>query len=87
MRSEQGKKEEKGTHTVVLKGERTKMTTAKVVPSKGVDARAVDSEREALGQLGHRRITFRSDNVASILVLNEAARRESGPRSCWRRVQ
>ncbi len=50
--------EEKGMPTVVLKGEKTKMIKAKVVPSKRMDACAVDSVRRALEQLGHRRITY-----------------------------
>ena len=49
--------------TAVLKDERTKMTTAKVTPSKGVDAYAVESARRALEQLGHGRIILRSDRT------------------------
>ncbi len=53
------------------------MITATVVPSKGVDAYAVDSVRRALDQVGHRRIILRSDNESAIPALKEAVRRES----------
>ena len=75
--SEQKKEEEKGLPIVVLKDERTKMITAKVVPSKRVGAYAVYSLRNAQEQLGRRRIILRSDSEASILALKEAVRRES----------
>ncbi len=77
MHSEQRKGEEQGTPIVVLNDERTKMTTAKVAPSKGVDVYAVDSVSGALEQLGHRRIVLRRNSEPAMLALQEAARRES----------
>jgi hypothetical protein len=77
MHSEQEKEEEKGMPIVVLKDEITKITTAKVVPSKRIDACAVDSMRKALEQLGHRWIILRRDKEPSILALKEAVRTES----------
>ncbi len=76
-RSEQEREEEKGMPIVVLKDERTKMITAKAVPSKGVDAHAVDSVRKALEQLGHKSILMKSDNEPAMLAMKEAVRRES----------
>ncbi len=70
--SEQEREEEKGMPIVVLKDDSTKMITAKVMPSKRVDAYAVDSLRKTLEQLGHRRIV-----LPTILAMKEAVRRES----------
>ncbi len=77
MDSEQEKEEDKGLPIVVMKDEKTKMITAKVAPSKEVDAHSVDSVRKALEQLGHRRMISRSDNKPAILALKEAVSRES----------
>ncbi len=60
-----------------MKDEKTKMTAAVVVPSKGVDTCAVESVRKALEQLGHRRITLKSGNEPAIFALKEAVRKES----------
>ena len=43
----------------------------------GFDAYAIESVRQALEQLGHRRITQRNDDEPAILALKEAARPES----------
>ncbi len=60
----------------MVKDERTKIITAKVLPSKGGDAYAVESARKALEQLGRRRIILKSDSEPAILALKEAVRRE-----------
>ncbi len=70
---------------MVAKDEKTKTITAKVVPSKGMDACAVESVRTALEQLGNMRITPRTDNEPAILALREAVRRESELEIDWRR--
>ncbi len=59
----------------VPEDEKTKMTTAKVAPSKGVDAYAVDSVM--LEQLGRRWTTLKSHNEPAMLALKDAVRRES----------
>ncbi len=76
MRSEREQEEEKGMTIIRLKDQRTNMIAAKVLPSNGVDACAVESVRRALEQLGHRRIILRSDSEPAILALKEAVRRE-----------
>jgi hypothetical protein len=68
MHSEQEREEEKGMPIAVMKDEKIKMITAKVVPSRGVDACAVESVRKAVEQVGHRRIVLKSDNEPAILA-------------------
>ncbi len=67
--NEQEKDEERGMPIVVLKGEKAKAITAKVAPSKGEDAHAVESVRKAVEQLGRRRIILKSDKEPAILAL------------------
>ncbi len=68
--SEQEKEEEKGMPIIVLQDEKTKIIPAKVVPSEGVDAYAVESVRKTSEQLGGRRIILRSVSEAAILALS-----------------
>ncbi len=77
MASEQDKEEEKGMPALVMKDQRTRLVTARVVPSKGLDAYAVGRLKKDVEQLGHRRIVTKSDNEPAILALKEAVRRES----------
>ena len=74
MRSEQEKEGERGMPVMVMKDSRTRMITAKVVPSKGLDSYAVASVSRALEQLGCKKVILRSDNEPAILALKEAVR-------------
>ncbi len=47
--SEQEKDEEKGTPIIVIKDSKTKMTMAKVAPSKGVESYAAEVVKNAIG--------------------------------------
>ena len=77
MHSEQEKEEEKGMPIIVAKDNRTKMITARVVPSKGLDSYAVQSVKRMIERLGYKKIIMKSDNEPAILALKEAVRRET----------
>ncbi len=61
----------------MAKGNKLKMIMVRVVPSKGVDSHAVETEKRMVKRLGCRRIIVRSDNEPAILALKEAVRGES----------
>ena len=76
MHSEQETEEEKGMPIVVAKDSKTKMTMARVVPSKGVDSYAVETVKKMVERLGYKKIIMKSDNEPAVLALKEAVRRE-----------
>ncbi len=61
---------------IVAKDNKTKMITARVVPSKEVEGYAAETVNKMVERLGHRKIIMRSDNEPVILALKDAARRE-----------
>ena len=81
MHSEQEKEEEKGMPLVVAKDNMTKMTMARVVPSKELDSYAVETVKRMVERLGYKKVIMKSDREPAILALKEAVRRE---RVTWR---
>ncbi len=61
---------------IATKVNKTKIITAKVVPSRGVETYTVEVVEEMLEQVGYRRVILRSDSEPVILALKEAVRRE-----------
>ncbi len=60
--SEQEKEEEKGMPIIGAKGIKTKMITARVVPTKGLDSDAVETVKKMIERSGLKKINMRSDN-------------------------
>ena len=65
---------EKGMPIVVMKDKELKMKYARVVPKKGVDPYAVDRIKRDLEQLGHKKVTFKSDQENSTKALKQAVK-------------
>ena len=76
MGDQQGREEEKGMPTLVMKDRRTKVLWARVVPAKGVNAHAVKQLAKQITLLGHKRILFKSDGEAAIKALKGAVKNE-----------
>ncbi len=61
----------------MAKDNKTKTIAAKAVPSKGVESYPADTAKRTVERLGYRKIIMRSDSESAMVVLKEAARRES----------
>ena len=77
MHSQQEKEEEKGMPILVMKDERSKMVTARVVKAKGKDPWAIGRLKYDIELLGYKKIVLRSDGEPAIVALKEAVRRET----------
>ncbi len=80
--SEQGKKEEKGMPTIVVKDNKTKMVMAKVVSSKGMQEYAVASARRFVGS--NQDTTGRSRRVTTQRAGNFCTEGDGQERRAWR---
>ncbi len=76
-RSEREKEKENGVPSDAAADNKTKMTVARVAPSKGVESCTVETVKKMVERLGHRKIIRRSDDGPAILALKEAVRGES----------
>ncbi len=77
MRAQRARKEEeKVMPMVVAKDNKTKMITARVAPSKGVEGYCVETEKKTVEHFWYREITVRSDSEPAIVAPEEAVRRE-----------
>ena len=63
--------------TILIKDSCTKMTFARVVPNKGVNAYAVRRVAEDVKSLGYKRFILKSDNEEAIKALKTAVKNES----------
>ncbi len=80
VHSEREREQETGMPIIMAKDDKTKLATAKIAPSKGVQEYAVQAVRKFAEQLGCNKVIMKSDSEPAILVLNEAASRERDER-------
>ena len=76
MADRQVKEEERGMPILVLKDRRSKLTWARVVPAKGVNAYAIKQTAKMITLLGYTKIIFKSDGEPAIKALKEAIKNE-----------